>query len=40
MYDNTLMGSLIPIASQINTLLETGSPEVWQNLLEKYHEIP
>lgn len=40
MYDNTLMGNLAPIASKINNLLEIQNTEIWQNLLEKYDEIP
>lgn len=38
MYDNTLMGNLAPIASNINSLIDIQAAEVWQNLLEKYNE--
>lgn len=38
MYNNTLMGNLAPIASQINGSPDIYSPEIWQNLVEKYDE--
>lgn len=38
-YDNTLMGNLVPIASEINNSLEIHNSEIWKNLLEKYNEI-
>lgn len=40
MYDNTLMGNLAPIASNMNSVIDIQAPEIWQNLLEKYNEPP
>jgi predicted ABC-type ATPase len=37
-YDNTLTGNLIPIASKITNLFNIQAPEIWESLSEKYDE--
>jgi predicted ABC-type ATPase len=38
MYDNTLMGNLVPIASKIDNITDVQAPQIWGNLWEKYDE--
>jgi len=38
MYDNSEVGCLMPIASKSGNTLGVGSPQIWQQLNEVYHE--
>lgn len=38
MYDNTCMGSLSPVASNMNNVLEVHDIKIWEKLVENYSE--